>query len=498
MFIPASLSHTSAAFKPQPAGPSLQGPRRLSSAQRPVKELLPQITSGEAVQTSKLPRKNPKSAREAAVLQLERISSQGTYIHIGKRADVTEAGKPPVNGRLEVDARAQKSATGLVAGVLKSQRRLDHLLSPFLAKPEGLAPGLLNLLRLGAYELLVASSMVTQLQEAQVWQQPLQLDAAASLSDQLGLYYSHPSWMVQRWLQQFGQVETIDLLCANNRLPEYGIRVSPGVEGGPQGLLEDLQVRLPAEVEVSASEYLPDYFLHTVRGLQDMISMPQFKAGQMQVMSESAGMVVRLLDPQPGERILDACAAPGSKTLFAASLMQGKGQIVALDSKAARLKLLESAARKQGLSSMIHPVACQLQDLQQQHPELIPLGGFDTVLVDAPCSGTGTLAKRADLRWQRLPDDLSDLCTLQATLLDAAAALVRMRGFLVYSTCSIEDDEDEAQILSFLQRHTNFKAVPSQATCLPQSVISSDGFLRIFQHRHGIEGAFAAVLQREQ
>ncbi|KAK9850436.1 hypothetical protein WJX84_004067 [Apatococcus fuscideae] len=428
MFIPASLSHTSAAFKPQPAGPSLQGPRRLSSAQRPVKELLPQITSGEAVQTSKLPRKNPKSAREAAVLQLERISSQGTYIHIGKRADVTEAGKPPVNGRLEVDARAQKSATGLVAGVLKSQRRLDHLLSPFLAKPEGLAPGLLNLLRLGAYELLVFNKpgrivneyvqlakqlshsraggfvnavlrKVTQLQEAQVWQQPLQLDAAASLSDQLGLYYSHPSWMVQRWLQQFGQVETIDLLCANNRLPEYGIRVSPGVEGGPQGLLEDLQVRLPAEVEVSASEYLPDYFLHTVRGLQDMISMPQFKAGQMQVMSESAGMVVRLLDPQPGERILDACAAPGSKTLFAASLMQGKGQIVALDSKAARLKLLESAARKQGLSSMIHPVAC-------------------------------TLAKRADLRWQRLPDDLSDLCTLQATLLDAAAALVRMRAVL--------------------------------------------------------------------
>ena len=205
----------------------------------------------------------------------------------------------------------------------------------------------------------------------------------------------------------------------------------------------------------------------------------------MTVQDASAGLAVLLLDPRPGETVLDLCAAPGGKSGFIAERMEDRGRVVALDRSVRRLRDVTENLRRLGIRCVEARAADALTaDLE---------GGYDRVLVDAPCSGLGVLARRPDLRWRRQPSDLRELPCAQARLLARGAALVRRGGVLVYSTCTTEPEENENVVEAFLKDHPGFQAEPARGL-LPEAV--ADRHVQTWPHRHGCDGAFAARLRR--
>jgi 16S rRNA (cytosine967-C5)-methyltransferase len=302
---------------------------------------------------------------------------------------------------------------------------------------------------------------------------------------------------VERWLARFGREETVDLLEWNNRRPAYGVRVNTA-RHGVETVRDWLRER---EVVHAPSPFLDD-FLRLVR-LQALVQSDLLDDGACAVQDEGAGLVVRLLDPQPGETVIDGCAAPGGKALYAATRMKAAaaaqdgeggadtGRILAYDVHTSRLRLLSKAAPAHGFAGLIETEAADLKDVaaRDDAPQA------DRVLLDAPCSGLGVLAKRADLRWQRTPDEIDDLAALQDELLDAAAALVKPGGLLVYATCTIVPEENEERVLAFCARHPDFSVEPATGF-VPDECVTDEGFYATLPHRHGIDGAFGVRLRR--
>ncbi|GLC35804.1 hypothetical protein PLESTB_000496000 [Pleodorina starrii] len=398
----------------------------------------------------------------------------------------------------------------------------------------------------------------------------------------LALQHSHPNWMVSRWLERFGREGAEALLRRNNEPPVYTVRINtmmqtpltPGAGSSSSSSSaaaaaaasshsDELLERLTAAgVVAEPSPLLPGEFIRIRSGLQKLLAEGFVSDGSLFVQDESAGLVVSLLDPQPGERLLDCCAAPGGKTLFAAARMRGRGSITALDVSAPRLGALRRAAERAGVGDMVTAHAADLRVWARQvreraawQAEMGPPDGsaataaaaastergaspgddlewervgaprdrvrkpeallYDKVLLDAPCTGTGVLAKRADLRWRRTPEQLQELTALQDELLDAAASLVAPGGVMVYSTCSIEEEEDQQRVRAFLERHPDFELEsatgPPQATAaatrggpspgrpwVPPAVVSPEGFVATLPHVHDTDGAFAARLRRRR
>lgn len=442
------------------------------------------------------PRHSAITARQRAVEHLNRIGLDGAFVGLVREGDLDE----------DIDSRAERQATEYVAGVTRWRRYLDFILRHFYKGSfKKMEPALKQILRLGLYEVLMletpphaALNEIVELAKQMVrpgagglangilrsvlrrkdhLPEPNTGDPAADLA----IRHSHPTWIVRRWRARFGPQETEVLLRYNNTRPFYGLRFTiPG---------EDFKALLDAEgVGWEPSEYLDDFV--RMQRLQAVLRAGWVDEGLCAVQDESAGLVVRLLDPQPGETLIDACAAPGGKALYAAARMRNRGCLIAIDIHPGRLHLAERAAAAQGII-ILQPHAADLRDFVQRadHPTA------DRVLLDAPCSGLGVLAKRADLRWHRTAEEIEELTTLQDQLLDAAARLVRPGGLLVYSTCTIEPEENQQRIEAFLKRHEAFHLEPATGL-VPEAVITPEGYLATLPHRHHIDGAFGARLRK--
>ncbi|EFN51136.1 hypothetical protein CHLNCDRAFT_8770, partial [Chlorella variabilis] len=422
--------------------------------------------------------------------------------------------------------RQARGVTELVSGVTRWRRRLDFSLTQLLRGRDvaQLDAPVRNALRLGLYELAelknathgVINSYVDLVKSVQHQgaanatngvlrnvargleagtlpqpPRPAQGMPPQQAAEVLAVGASHPTWLVQRWLAQYGPAATLALLKHNNMRPRYALRLAPGVDA--EAFCRQLA---RSGVQAAPSRYLPREFVTVDRGLQALLVEGLVQRGEAQ--DEAAGLVVAALDPQPGETLLDACAAPGGKALGAASRMRGRGLITALDLSRSRLAALRHAALRQPHGDMVRTFAADLRRFAtlRYRPEGPPWQ-YDRVLLDAPCSGTGVLAKRADLRWRRTPEELRQLAALQGELLDAAAGLVAPGGLLVYSTCSIEQEENEQQVAAFLARQPGYEleAVPA-GTGVPPQCLAPDGCLRMLPHVHGTDGAFAARLRR--
>ncbi|NBB85511.1 MAG: 16S rRNA (cytosine(967)-C(5))-methyltransferase RsmB [Bacteroidetes bacterium] len=435
------------------------------------------------------------SARRIAHRHLLRVEADDAYV--GRLADD------------DADAREVRQAKDYVAGITRWKRWLDFLLATYYDGDYGdMEPELQQVLRIGAYDLLFLSTPMhatvneaVELAKREVRpgaggltnavlramvrdKDNLPAPETGDFAEDLAILHSHPTWMVRRWLERYGEEETQELLLWNNQRPTYSLRINALRRRQPSWE-EKLE---QAEATYEPGRYLDDFI--RVEQLQPIIRAGVLDGGALAVQDEAAGLVVRVLDPQPGETVVDLCAAPGGKTLYCAARMNNRGFIYAYDSHRGRLQLVDKNARAQG-ARIIQTEKMDARLLSSTDAKPVA----DRVLVDAPCTGLGVLSKRADLRWQRSSDDLQDLTTLQDELLDAAATMVRPGGVLVYSTCTIEPEENEERITAFLKRHRGWAREPV-GNRVPDELKTEAGDFASLPHRHQIDGAYAARLRR--
>ncbi|XP_048331686.1 uncharacterized protein LOC107433780 isoform X2 [Ziziphus jujuba] len=464
--------------------------------------------------------------RAVSAVRLMRIEFGGAFADLlnekGKGSGDNEMGyvERTIGFRTrDLDARDLRLVTDIVGGTIRWRRYLDHLISS-LCRAENtiksMEPLLLQILRVGSYEIVKldmppyavvdenvrlakvalrpgAGNMVNAilrklilLKENDTLPLPKLEGDDRAQARALATLYSHPVWMVRRWTKYLGKEEAIRLMEWNNSDPSFSLRANTA-----KGISRaDLVTKLNSlEVPHEPSLHLND-FVRIKTGLQSVIQSGLLKEGLCSVQDESAGLIVSVVDPQPGESIIDCCAAPGGKTLNMASRLSGQGMISAVDINKGRLRILKETAISHQVDDVINIIHADLRTFAENNTVKC-----DKVLLDAPCSGLGVLSKRADLRWNRKLEDMEELKNLQDELFDAASILVKPGGALVYSTCSIDPEENEERVAAFLLRHPEFSIDPVDRY-VPPDFVTERGFYFSNPVKHSLDGAFAARLVR--
>jgi 16S rRNA (cytosine967-C5)-methyltransferase len=395
----------------------------------------------------------------------------------------------------------------IVHGVVRWQGRLDWILNGFYKGTFSKAiPNLKNALRVALYQILfldrvpdyAAVNEVVEFVKKLQGQKPADLVNAVlrniirsknairypepdqDLVGYLAAYYSHPSWMVKRYVARFGREDTEKLLIFNNEKPYLTLRIN-ALKTKPdefKTLLESVNLKY------RQGSFLPEFF--KLLNLTNITAWEYYGKGYFNIQDESAGLACRLLDVQEGLRVLDMCAAPGGKTAYIAALMHSRGEVVALDRFESRLKLLQRNMDRLDVDCVRTTVADALEY------KSLP---FDRVLVDVPCSGSGTLSKKPDIKWKKDIFDIRNLNVLQLKLIVKAADLVKPGGIVVYSTCSIEPEENFEIVKKFLEENPNFRLESAKGK-FPDEIIDENGCIQTLPHIHKMDGAFAAKLVR--
>jgi len=285
-------------------------------------------------------------------------------------------------------------------------------------------------------------------------------DGNADPVEFLSIRYSCEPWIIRLWLSQYGRERTEEMLRAANETPRLGIRAN-GLKTAPSGL----QSRLAKEgFSLTPMETVPEGFFAEGRSL---LSSQAYEEGWFSVQDESSMKAVLALDPQPGDTVIDICAAPGGKTLFTAERMENRGRILAGDLYSQRLELLQVQAKRLGVKI----VECRRWDASQPQKELF--GTADRVLADVPCSGLGVIRRKPEIKY-RSEEEMAELPKLQRAILEAAGSYVKEGGVLVYSTCTVNERENRQVTEAFLNEHMEFETVSEQQMYLGRQ--EGDGF----------------------
>jgi 16S rRNA (cytosine967-C5)-methyltransferase len=410
-----------------------------------------------------------------------------------------------------LDPRDRRWVQELVYGLLRSRGWMDAILAPRITG--GLArldADLGDLLRLGTYQLLAMGSVPAYAAIAQTVELAKRrhgigasklvnavlrridrerdlpnvatpegaaaaLDRNHDLTERLVIRTSHPRWILERWVAAFGTEATLRLTAHNNR--EAPIIVRPfGITR--DALREMLQER---SVETTDTPLLRDG-LQLPAGVA-LTQLGAFQRGQLWVQDAGSALVVQYGHIPRGDVAADLCAAPGGKTL---ALLQAGARVIASDRSAARLQRLHANLERMGVTDV------DVREMDATAPTLEPV---DAILVDVPCTGTGTFRRHPDARWRLRVSDVALLPVLQRDILAAASSCVKPGGLLIYSTCSIEREENDAVVNEFLADDDSFVLEPPPAGTVPETVLDQ-GFLRVLPQVHGVDGAFAARLRR--
>ncbi|MBI4529943.1 MAG: 16S rRNA (cytosine(967)-C(5))-methyltransferase RsmB [Candidatus Latescibacteria bacterium] len=407
----------------------------------------------------------------------------------------------------------------IVLGTTMWRGRIDWTLERFAERPlTTLTPWIRNILRMGVYQILfldripdraaidesvklahtfghrgVAGFVNAVLRKIAAERGQIAYPAQGTDPvEAIAIHYSHPAWMVRRWIDRYGVQETEMICQANNQRPVLTVRVNR-LKTTVTGLQERL--RREGGIETEVIEEFGDFL--AVPEPKELFNTEAFKEGWFIVQDPSAGIPVLLLDPQPGETILDMCSAPGGKASSMAILTGDQARIIAVEKHPGRVVVLQENLDRLGLSGV--KVLCGdaltlpfIKDSPEQLPSTTVDGNrfFEKVLVDVPCSGTGTLSKKSDARWHRSEEQIHDMVELQGRLLETAARFVKPGGVIVYSTCSIEREENEGVVEAFLRCYPTYRpeSVPPSFRRWGQTMIKT------FRHRDGIDGSFCVRL----
>jgi 16S rRNA (cytosine967-C5)-methyltransferase len=370
-------------------------------------------------------------------------------------------------------------ATELFYGCLRHKLALEFLLAQLAKTPP--RPLVVDILKLGIYQLFflntpahaaVNETVALAKQRASVTETKfvnaiLRKAAATDLATALKkaepwVRLSHPRWLWERWRQERGTPDTVALCDWNNRPPPMYMRLNTLKTSAP-----------PSDIRTQPTNHQLCWRVEESTGL---FQSESWLKGEFYIQDPSTLIAVDVLDPQPGESVLDMCAAPGGKTTYIAQKMQNHGRIIAADSSNSRLALVGENCRRLGVT-IVATLACEGTRLDR----CLRGEQFECVLLDAPCSNTGVMRRRPDLRWRIEEKEIARLSALQLKLLGKAAEFVKPGGVLVYSTCSLEREENESVVEQFCQTHLQFGVETTRST---------------FPPRDSIDGAFVARLRK--
>ena len=442
------------------------------------------------------------NARDAAVNVLHEVWDKDAYANVALAKCLRQ------RELSEVDRRF---VTELVYGAVKAGKTLDWILRRYVNRPLGKMPPMIcHILRLGLYQIffmdkvpasaacneavelakkyghagtvkLVNAVLRTAVREPEKAAFP---SGKGHATEQLALSAQHPVWMVKRWIRTFGYEETVQLCDFNNRQAILSLRTNT-LKICREELLAQLQQEGAA---AEASEWAPEGILCRTHPALD--SMASLQTGLFQVQDESSMQAAYVLAPEPGEFVIDACSAPGGKTTHIAALMKNQGRILALDVYDHKLARIQENAKRLGIDI----IETRLQDAREIGT--LYANQADRVLVDAPCSGLGVLRRKPDARWKKSEELLSELPMLQGAILQSAAAAVRPEGILVYSTCTIEKEENEAVVQSFLEKNTQF-VLEDTGSFLPIRK-RTESMVQFYPQRDHTDGFFIARMRRKE
>jgi 16S rRNA (cytosine967-C5)-methyltransferase len=484
----------------------------------------------------------PKSARTLAIDVLNRFNPKRDYAAL------------ILNNLLDQTAEKQR-ATDLVFGTIRNRSAIDTVVAAFSSRPtERIPPRLLNILRIAAYELIyrpetpgysIVNEAVENVKEmlgkkqvgfvnavlrnitrhttnryAQIsyadvrttlpqtpatgceFDTPIVPDPQTHPADYLIAAFSLPKWLIADWLGEFGFERTRQICFASNRRPSIYIRTNPlrttagdlaqklheqhiDFETVPPDILRESRIEhRESSIENRGSS------VFRIKSAAAVTQLPGFAEGLFTVQDLAASLAAKMLDPQPGWKILDLCAAPGVKTTQLAEITAGSAEITATDINADRLKMVEENAARLGIdATRIIPYA----DIESRSAEV---GPFDAVLLDAPCSNTGVLAKRIEARYRLNPGAIQEFTITQGQLLSTAASMTMPRGKISYSTCSIQKAENNELVADFLRRNPDFE-LDSETLILPSAEIpAQDPHGKAVPAGFDHDGAYVAILIR--
>ncbi|WP_100373253.1 16S rRNA (cytosine(967)-C(5))-methyltransferase RsmB [Bacillus sp. FJAT-45037] len=446
-----------------------------------------------------------KNVREVAVDVLMQIEKNQAYSNLLLNQTINQS---------KLDRRDIGLLTELVYGTIQRRDTLDFYLTPFVKKGlNKLEPWVKVLLRLSVYQLVYLdripdraivheavtiankkghkgiSGMVNGVLRS------IQREGLPDVSDvkdpikRMALETSHPHWLVERWIRQFGEEDTRKM-CEENLLhPSVTVRVNR-IMGTREEVIEMLQ---DEGVEASIGHLSPDALIINYGQLFDTAV---FKKGYVTAQDESSMLVSRALGASPGERVADVCAAPGGKSTHIAEQMDNEGSVLAFDLHEHKVKLIRGQADRLGLT-IIEAMANDARTLMDTYQE----ESFDRILIDAPCSGFGVIKRKPDIKWAKKESDVEAIGRIQAQILEAVAPLLKKGGTLVYSTCTVDKDENERMVESFLQEHPTFSVDESLAERLPKQVQQlkrmKKGMVTILPQDFNTDGFFISSLTKQ-
>ncbi|NSW90823.1 MAG: 16S rRNA (cytosine(967)-C(5))-methyltransferase RsmB [Firmicutes bacterium] len=445
-------------------------------------------------------------SREAALKILFDINEKGAYSNI------------TINKYLNNPAFREVDKvfiTGLVYGTVKWKLAIDWVIAEFSNIPlKKLSPWILNILRLGIYQLLYTN----RIPESAACNESVKLalkyghhassgyvngvlrnvarrrteikypDRNKEPVRYLSIKYSHPEWMVKYWINLFGEDFTESLLESNNKNPDFTVRVNT-IKITKHEFMRKMNEEGIAYLK---GRYIDNAFI--INNPTAITGSELFRAGYFQVQDEASMLVSQVLDPAPGELVMDVCAAPGGKSTHIAEIMENKGLVISRDIHEHRIKLINEAATRLG----VNIIKAELHDATLLDPAYIMKA--HRVLVDAPCTGLGIIRRKPEIKWSRALEDKKEIKGLQLKILKTSAEYVKPGGVLVYSTCTIGSDENIEVVREFLESNTNSEFQMMEFDKLLPSGLSREtakvGYVQLFPNIDNTDGFFIAKMRR--
>lgn len=419
-----------------------------------------------------------------------------------------------LNRLTKLDPRDQGLVRELVYGVLENKLYIDHIISKASKiKLKKIHPKILEILRLGIYQILFMDKIPNSAAVNESVKLAKKHGHKATVGyvngvlrsvsrdldkftrvdtkdpiEYLSIRYSHPRWLVERWVEEHGLEFTEGLCKANNQTPSLNIRVNTLLISK-----EDLKERLEAKgIRIKEGRYALDCLI--IEEAHNITELDEFKKGLFTIQDESSMLVAQIMDPREGSLVLDACSAPGGKATHLAQYMNNRGRIICRDIFQHKLKLIEENARR----LKIDIIDVESYDALKLDERLV--GKVDYVLLDAPCSGLGLIRRKPEIKWNRTLEDIKDLSKLQYDIINVVKSYVKAGGVLLYSTCTIERKENIDLINRFLRENPEFKLLDISDMIKGKENLNTlnEGYIQLYPHIHGTDGFFIVKMVKER